>query len=249
MQQSVDRFTTKRPGAETIAMELFCNILLYGILIGLLVSAPMGPVGMLIIQRTLNKGRWPAFFTGVGAATSDLFYCLITGFGLSFIGDFIDTNQYFIQIFGSLVIVGFAIYLFQRNPARALQKPKDTSRLTFFRDAVTGFFFTFANPLIIFFIIGLFGRFNFLLPEYRAHHFIAGFSAIFLGALIWWYLITTLVNKMRSHFNVRSMWILNKVIGSILMIMAIVGIYHGINGFIHKNVAGSESHIVSSLPF
>lgn len=230
-------------------MELLGNITFYGVLIGLLISAPMGPVGMLIIQRTLNKGRWPAFFTGAGAAMSDLLYCLLTGFGLSFIGDFIDANQYFIQIFGSMVIAGFAIYLFQRNPARALQKPNDTSRLTFFRDAVTGFLFTFANPLIIFFIIGLFGRFNFLLPEYRAHHFIAGFGAILLGALLWWYMITTLVNAMRSHFNVRSMWILNKVIGSILMVMAIVGIYHGIDGFIHKHSDGADTHVSTHLPF
>ncbi len=215
-------------------MELFGNILFYGILIGVLVSAPMGPVGMLIIQRTLNKGRWPAFFTGIGAALSDLAYCLITAFGLSFIGDFIDTNQSIIQIFGSLVIVGFAIYLFQRNPARVLTKPTNTNRLSMCRDIITGFLFTAANPLIIFFIIGLYGRFNFLLPEYQALHFVAGFGSIIIGALLWWYFITSVVNLMRNRFNVRAMWILNKVIGTILMIMAIVGIYHGIVGLIHK---------------
>lgn len=215
-------------------MELFGNIMFYGFIIGVLVSAPMGPVGMLIIQRTLNKGRWPAFFTGVGAGMSDLLYCLITAFGLSFIGDFLETNQCFIQIFGSLVIVGFSIYLFQRNPARTLQKPSDQHKLTLFTDAATGFLFTFANPLIIFFIIGLFGRFNFLVPEYEFYHLIAGFASIFLGTLAWWWGITWLVNRMRSHFNVRAMWILNKAIGSILLIMAIVGIYHGIEGFINK---------------
>ena len=53
--------------------------MLRGILIGILVSAPMGPIGMLCIQRTINRGRWPAFFTGVGAGVSDLVYCLLTG--------------------------------------------------------------------------------------------------------------------------------------------------------------------------
>lgn len=221
-------------------MEQFGNIMFYGFIIGVLVSAPMGPVGMLIIQRTLNKGRWPAFFTGIGAGLSDLLYCLITAFGLSFIGDFLETNQCFIQIFGSLVIVGFAIYLFQRNPARTLQKPVEQQKLTLLTDAATGFLFTFANPLIIFFIIGLFGRFNFLVPEYAFYHLIVGFAAILFGALCWWWGITWLVNRMRSHFNVRAMWILNKVIGSILLIMAIVGIYHGIEGFIHKKITHAE---------
>lgn len=217
-------------------MELMPHISLYGFIIGVLVSAPMGPVGMLIIQRTLNKGRWPAFFTGIGAAFSDLVYCLLTGFGMSFIGDFLDANQYFLQIFGSLVIAGFAMYLFQRNPARALQKSTEPHRLTLIRDAVTGFLFTFANPLIIFFIVGLFGRFSFLMPEYGVHHYIVGFVAIFCGALAWWWGITWIVNKMRKKFNVRAMWILNKGIGTILAIMAAVGIYHGIAGLVERSI-------------
>ena len=58
-------------------MEHFWNIMSSGVLIGILMSAPMGPIGMLVIQRTLNKGRWPAFYTGIGAALSDLTYsCL-----------------------------------------------------------------------------------------------------------------------------------------------------------------------------
>lgn len=228
-------------------MEHIGNVLLYGAIIGILVSAPMGPVGMLIIQRTLNKGRWAAFFTGIGAALSDLFYCLITGFGLSIIDEFLEENQCFIQIFGSLVIMAFAIYLFQRNPARALQKPEEHKRLTVVTDTVTGFLFTFANPLIIFFIIGLFGRFNFLVPEYQTYHFVMGFLAIFLGAVSWWWFVTWLVNKMRSHFNVRAMWIINKVIGGILMLMALVGIYNGIAGFINKTTKTNEQITTFSL--
>lgn len=214
-------------------MEIFGQIIFSGFLIGVLVSAPMGPVGMLIIQRTLNKGRWAAFFTGIGAAFSDLFYSLLTGLGLSFITDIIEQHEYLIQVLGSLVIIAFAVYLFQKNPARALRKHNE-NRTTFFKDLGTGFIFTFSNPLILFFIIGLFGRFNFLAPEYSIPHYVAGYTAIFVGALAWWYLITFIVSKIRKHFNVRSMWLLNRIIGSILMIMAFVGIYNGIKGFINK---------------
>ena len=61
-----------------------------GLAIGILISAPMGPVGILCIQRTLDKGRHAGFYTGVGASISDLFYCLLTGFGLSFIEEFLE---------------------------------------------------------------------------------------------------------------------------------------------------------------
>ena len=61
------------------------NTIFKGVIIGMLASAPMGPVGILCVQRTLNKGRWYGFVTGVGATASDLFYALITGLGMSFV--------------------------------------------------------------------------------------------------------------------------------------------------------------------
>ena len=211
-------------------MDTFVHILTSGLLIGIFVSAPMGPIGMLVIQRTLNKGRNPAFFTGVGAALSDLTYSLLTGLGLSFVTDFINDNELLLQILGSIVLCGFAIYLFKKNPALALKKP-DSAPESYWKDFVTGFLFTFANPLILFFIIGLFARFNFLLPEFRYYHYILGYASIFAGALAWWWLITFFVNKVRSHFNVRSMWILNRVIGLVLLVMAAVGLYKGVRGY------------------
>ncbi|MDE7368699.1 MAG: LysE family transporter, partial [Muribaculaceae bacterium] len=102
-------------------MNLLPQIVISGLLIGILISAPMGPIGMLCIQRTLNKGRWPAFFTGVGAAFSDLIYCLLAGLGMSFITDFISANQYLLHLLGSIVLAGFAFYLFRKNPTRSLQ--------------------------------------------------------------------------------------------------------------------------------
>ncbi|HMM18749.1 MAG TPA: LysE family transporter, partial [Petrimonas sp.] len=69
-----------------------------GFIIGLLVSAPMGPVNMLCVQRTLNKGRWPGFITGLGALLSDLIYALITLLGMSLVEDFLKKNELLIQL-------------------------------------------------------------------------------------------------------------------------------------------------------
>ena len=127
----------------------------------------MGPIGMLVIQRTLNKGRKPAFFTGVGAALSDLTYSVLTGLGMSFVTDFIATNELLLQMIGSVLLVGFAIYLFKKNPALALKKP-DQAPESYWKDFVTGFFFTFANPLILFFII--MNTYIMLLRYLKEHH-------------------------------------------------------------------------------
>lgn len=215
-------------------MNLFLDIAISGVLVGLLISAPMGPVGMLCIQRTLNKGRWPAFFTGVGASISDLLYCLLAGYGLSFITDFIEGNRDILQLLGSIVIAGFAIYLFRKNPTRMIQSQPDMKN-NIVENIVTGFLFTVSNPLILFFIIGLFARFNFLLPEFKYYHYCVGYLSIVGGAILWWYFITFTVNKVRSHFNLRSLWLLNRTIALILFAMAIVGCYMSIRGYIQNH--------------
>lgn len=213
-------------------MDIFFHILTSGLLIGIFVSAPMGPIGMLVIQRTLNKGRRPALFTGIGAALSDLTYSLLTGLGLSFVTDFITANEMLLQILGSLVLLAFAFYLFKKNPTIALKKPEDVPN-SFWKDFVTGFLFTFANPLILFFIIGLFARFNFILPEFRYYHYVLGYVSIFAGALLWWWIITYFVNKVRTHFNMRSLWIFNRIIAGILAIMALYGLYSGLDVYLN----------------
>lgn len=217
-------------------MDQFLNIMTSGLLIGIFVSAPMGPIGMLVIQRTLNKGRRPALFTGLGAALSYLTYSLLTGLGLSFVTDFITTNELLLQILGSVVLIGFAFYLFRKNPTLALKKPEAVPN-SYWKDFATGFLFTFANPLILFFIIGLFARFNFILPEFRFYHYILGYASIYAGALLWWWMITYFINKVRSHFNMRSLWIFNRIIAGILCLMALYGLYNGIIGYMNLGAA------------
>lgn len=199
-----------------------------GIAIGILISAPMGPVGILCIQRTLDKGRRPGFYTGVGASLSDLFYCLLTGFGLSFIESFIERNQNIIQLTGSAVLIAFAVYLYRKNPAGALRTPAASERVSPKKNILGGFLFTFSNPLILFLIIGLFARFNFLMPDIRFYHYMVGFLFILIGALMWWWVVTWFVDKVRAHFNLRSMWLINRIIGSVILIFALVGIVSSI---------------------
>ena len=193
-----------------------------GLAIGIIISAPMGPVGILCVQRTLDKGRRTGLYTGVGAAISDLLYCLLTGFGLSFIEEFLERNSNIIQLIGSLVLIGFGVYLFKSNPSRKLKKPSE-QKIPAGRNILNGFLFTVSNPLIIFLIIGLFARFNFLLPEFRYYHYMSGYLSILAGAIFWWFIITFSVNKVRAHFNVRSLYLVNRVIGCLLIVFSIVG--------------------------
>ncbi len=167
----------------------------------------------------------------VGAALSDLCYCLVTAFGLSLIEGFLTAHQDVIQLLGSLVLVGFGIYLFRKNPAQNLRR-NSQSTATPKADIITGFLFTVSNPLIIFLIIGLFARFNFLDSYMQVYHHVSGFLFIIVGALLWWWCITWIINKIRSHFNLRSMWLINRITGSLIFIFAAVGIFTSLHSML-----------------
>ena len=193
------------------------DLLLKGLIIGIVVSAPLGPVGVLCIQRTLNKGRWFGFVTGVGAALSDICYALITGYGMSFMDELILKHHIFLQVVGSIMLL------------KSL-RPSSGTRGTYLHNFVTAFFVTLSNPLIIFLFIGLFARFSFVMPGSPIGFQLVGYLAIILGALGWWFSITYFVNKVRSRFNLRGIWVLNRIIGVVVMIAAVVGIALAIAG-------------------
>lgn len=208
-------------------MESIVLVILKAVAIGVIISAPMGPVGVLCIQRTLSKGRIVGFCTGIGAAISDLVYCILTAFCLSFVEDFILRNQSELSLCGSVLLTFFALYLFRANPTKQI-KPRGKPRTSVKKSILTGYAFTFSNPLIVFLIMSLFARFSFLDSGLSLYHYFFAFLFIFLGALAWWYAVTFFVNKIRAHFNLRSLWYVNRITGSIILIFAIVGIFTSI---------------------
>lgn len=205
------------------------DLLVKGFIVGVVVSAPLGPVGVLCIQRTLNKGRWFGFVTGLGAAMSDIGYALITGYGMSFMDEIIVKHQMVLQLAGSIMLLCFGVYTFRSNPVKSL-RPTSSNRGSLLHNFLTAFFVTLSNPLIIFLFIGLFARFSFVLPGSLIGFQLVGYLAIVLGAVTWWLSITYFVNKVRTRFNVRGIWILNRIIGVVVMIASVIGIILAIAG-------------------
>lgn len=212
-----------------IQIETILDILIKGFAIGVVVSAPLGPVGVLCIQRTLNKGRWYGFVTGLGASLSDIAYALLTGYGMSFIFDYIDKNIFYLQLLGSIMLLVFGVYTFRSNPVRSI-RPVSSKKGTYLHNFITAFAVTLSNPLIIFLFIGLFARFAFMQPGILLFETITGYVGILSGAVVWWFSITYFVNKLRKRFNLRGIWILNRIIGSIVVVVSAVGLVYTLLG-------------------
>ena len=200
-------------------------------IIGVVVSAPMGPVGILCVQRTLNKDRWCGFFTGLGAALSDIIYALITGFGMSFIMETIEspTVAFWIKVVGSVLLFLFGLFTFKSNPIERV-KPVSHNKGTLFHNFISGFLVTISNPLIIFLFIAMYGQMTFSLPDSPLLQII-GYLFVIVGAVGWWFLLTWLIDKVRNKFNVRGIWLINRIIGSVVMLVSVLILLHTVRDY------------------
>ena len=206
------------------------STIIEGITIGLCTSIPVGPIAILIIQRTLQKGRLHGFFSGLGAASSDTFYALLAIVGLSVVLSFIEENKLIIQIAGSAIMMIFGIYIFFQNPTKNIEKSKG-EKSSYWVDYITSFSLTLSNPLMVFLYIGLFAQYNFVTSESHFLEIAIGIISVFVGAGLWWFLLTLLASIFRKRFNIRGLWILNKATGCLIFVIALVALISSVSGF------------------
>lgn len=199
------------------------DLVIKGIIIGLCISVPLGPIGMLCVQRTLNRGRKYGIATGLGATTSDLVYTFITLFFLQFVIGFIEEHQMIFQLIGGAVVIIFGYFIFKSRPS-AQANPNVASKGSLFSDYITSFGLTFSNPLILFILMALFARFEFIADKSPLANYVVGISSILLGAFLWWLLLTYIVSHFKDKLGLRGLRLINVITGSIIMAIGCVGL-------------------------
>ncbi|MDY6122140.1 MAG: LysE family transporter [Porphyromonas sp.] len=203
------------------------------LIIGILVSAPMGPIGVLCIRRTLHKGQREGLLSGVGAAISDLVYATVTYLGVGIVMKFVENNNVLFTLLGSLLMLAFAFYLYYSRSSKDFEV-NDPQSSDYMRTIGSSFLLTFSNPLIIFFFLALFTRFN-IVPE--ALSAFGGYCLVMLGiaigAFVWWYFITFVVSKLRDKISVIGLRWFNRIVALIFAVVSLVGIVSALLDFLH----------------
>jgi len=194
------------------------SLIIAGIAAGLLISVPLGPVGVLIIRKTLNKGRYSGYFGGAGAVTADSFFAIIAGFGVSIITDFIDNYQQEIRIFGGLILMVLAYKLFTSSVIEQIRQKGKKS--TLWADFMHTYFLTLSNPLTIIVIGAIFAAGG---PGKDAGHnqILTLISGVFIGAASWWVILITTVNFFRKKIRLKTLWYLNKTTGILIFLFGL----------------------------
>lgn len=201
-----------------------------GVIFGLIVTAPLGPLGILCIQRTINRGWLSGLITGVAAAFADIMYAIIAGFGVSVIANFLDENQLTIRIVGGIIVAFLGVRIYMSNPAKQFRRQK-TQKRTYISDFVSGFLITITNPIVIVFFGAAFASLGLDEAE-SGKSVILTILGVFMGAVGWWIGLTVLVNIFRDKINLRKLWWINKITGVFVAIFGLVIIVSAL--FINK---------------
>lgn len=199
-------------------LELFWK----GILAGLSVSVIIGPIGILIIQKTVTKDWLSGFMSGLGASLSDMIYAAIAALSLGFIINYVHEHRLMFDILATLVLIILGVNIFLKNPIKDVGhfKQKGTSYLS---DMLSTFMFTIPNPLVIFVMLAVFAKFNVQIESGNWTEMVSLLFGVLIGANTWWLVFTNLVSISRNKFNLRVLWWFNKIAGATVVGIALIG--------------------------
>jgi threonine/homoserine/homoserine lactone efflux protein len=184
------------------------ELLFRGVLAGLAISVPVGPVNVLCISRTLTKGRTAGLISGLGAATADTVYGAIAGFSISFVIQFLVREEFWIRLCGGTLLIAIGILYYFKKP----QPLADQSRGAGHPDFVSAFFLNLTNPTTILSFLAVLAALG--MGHHRARWLtVLLIAGIFGGAMLWWIVLTAATNHFRERFDDKAMLWMNRIAG------------------------------------
>jgi threonine/homoserine/homoserine lactone efflux protein len=189
------------------------NFLFKGIIIGLSIAAPVGPIGVLCIRRTLAEGRQSGLATGLGAATADAAYGAVAGFGLTVISSFLVGQRFWLSLLGGIFLCYLGIRTLLSKPSEQAAETRGGGLVSAY---VSTLFLTLTNPMTILSFVAVFAGFGLgASPDYfSASVLVAG---VFIGSALWWLFLSSGVAIFRSRVTAHWMQATNWLSGSVIL--------------------------------
>lgn len=182
-------------------------VLVQGGAIGFLVAAAIGPIAMLCIRTTLERGRIAGLAAGMGVAVADTIYAAIGAYGISFVGAALSSGESWLKLVGGIVLIGFGIYLARKQPVTAAEEQEVPKSLT--ADFLMTLGLTLTNPMTILSFAGLFagvsGLRGFPLSEIPAL-----LLGVFAGSAVWWVALAFVIGMIRHRIKPTTMLWINR---------------------------------------
>ncbi len=197
-----------------------------GMMAGLAIAVPVGPVNVLCASRTLSKGRLSGLLSGLGAATADTLYGAIAGFSITFLIEFLVREEFWIRVIGGLLLVAIGLVYFRR-PGHMLKPCREDGAAH--SDYSSALLLTLTNPTtVLSFVAVLAGLGMGEHREWWLTFLVVG--GIFCGSMLWWVILVLMVDRFRDRFDRRAMRGMNRIaglaIGGFGIVTFVIGLRH-----------------------
>ena len=189
-------------------------IFLKGLILGFVIAAPVGPIGILCARRTLTDGRRAGFFSGIGAASADAIYGFVAAFGLTVVSNFLVGHQFWLRLVGGTFLFFWgAKTLFMQPEEKVDISPSMRKYAGMYTST---FFLTLTNPMTIFSFAAVFAGFG--LAGTKGSLVSAGILilGVFLGSTFWWLLLVGIFTVFRRRFEHHELQWINRIAGLII---------------------------------
>jgi threonine/homoserine/homoserine lactone efflux protein len=180
-----------------------------GLVAGLIVAAPVGPVNVFCIRQTLAKGWRSGLLSGLGAAAGDTLYGAVAAFSITVIIRFLVQEQFWIRLFGGILLLGIGIAYFFKRPV-LFDAPEQCA--TVYSDLASAFLLNLTNLTAVLSFLAILAALGLGYPRrWWSTLFLVG--GIFCGSMVWWIVLSAVVNRFRGRFNPRFVMGMNRVAG------------------------------------
>ncbi len=189
------------------------SLLLKGILIGFSIAAPVDPIGVLCICRTIAQGRITGLISGLGAASADVIYGCIAGFGLTFISQFLVEKQDVLRLLGGVFLLYLGIKTFLAKNSEESIENKEKGLLSAY---LSTFLLTLTNPITILSFVAIFAGMGIADTDGNYVSALLLVLGVFIGSMLWWTLLSGGANFFEKKINAEGLGWLNKISGIII---------------------------------
>ncbi len=194
---------------------------LKGIIIGFSIAAPVGPIGVLCIRRTLADGRLAGLISGLGAATADLLYGCVAAFGLTFISQFLIDQELWLRLVGGLFLLYLGIKtFFAKGGSDEIEQKKSGLLNAYF----TTFFLTLTNPLTILSFMAIFAGLGIVNTGGDYLSALILVTGVFSGSALWWFLLSAGASFFEKKINDQGLVWINRISGVIITLFGLVAL-------------------------
>lgn len=190
-------------------------LFLEGTAVGLAIAAPVGPVGVLCVSRTLRHGAWIGLASGLGAAVADAVYGAVAGFGVSSVSVFLLDYQDVLRGLGGAFLLILGMRILARGPAHEARQPI-WGEPRIFGAFASCFLLTLTNPMTIVAFVAIFAGLGLVEATTSIATGVILVLGVFFGSAFWWLALGGLVTLLRGHVTPRIMLWVNRISGAIL---------------------------------